>query len=245
MPRLPTIGLHCLFCLLPQTLLGGELDGRYLATLDGLPAEMILRSEGDQVEGEYVENASLRLTINGRFDGQLLQAQISDPRSGLLIANMNANYANAMLNVHIAARSPHNGAVLQREALFQRQAEDRASAPQPTNPERDPALIGTWVHEEIINSGGASFAAMTTLLTLQLAADGSVVQWIGAVAGGNDWNFTNPGELQYSGHWQSQNGLLLVQLQGRPDYQPAAHYRFSEQYLITESNTGKMIWHKR
>lgn len=86
---------------------------------------------------------------------------------------------------------------------------------------------------------------MTTTMTLQLQADGSVAQWIGAVAGGSDWNFANPGELQYRGQWQSKNGLLLVQLQGHPDYQPAAHYRFSEQYLVTESNTGKMIWQKR
>lgn len=244
MSRLQTTALLCLFCLLPQTLLAGELDGRYLAILDGLPTEMILRSEGDKVAGEYVENDSLRLTISGSFDGQLLHAQISDPRSGLLVANMNANYANAMLNVHIAARSPRNGAVLEREALFQRQTDDAPSAPLPVNQEHDPALVGTWVHEQIINSGGASFAAMTTRLTLQLAADGSVAQWIGAVAGSSDWNFANPGELQYSGHWQSNNGLLLVQLQGHPDYQPAAHYRFSEQHLVTESNTGKMIWQK-
>lgn len=122
MLRLATGALLCIACL--SNLCAGELDGRYLATIDGLPSEMILRSQGNKVEGEYVENAGLRLTINGSFDGQLLRAQISDPRSGLLVANMNANYANAMLNAHIAARSPHNGAVLEREALFQRQAND-------------------------------------------------------------------------------------------------------------------------
>jgi hypothetical protein len=39
--------------------------------------------------------------------------------------------------------------------------------------------------------------------------------------------------------------LLEVQIQRRSDYQPAARYRFSDQYLVTESNTGKLIWQRR
>ena len=83
----------------------GELDGHYRTTLDGQPAELILHQQGDQVEGQYVENRSLSLSLRGHYDGQLLRAEISDPRSGLLLANMNATYANAMLNASIAAPS--------------------------------------------------------------------------------------------------------------------------------------------
>lgn len=243
MLRLPIIGL---LGLLPALLAAAELDGHYLARLDGQPAEMILRSQGSQVEGEYLERNNLRLKIRGQFDGQLLTAQISEQGSGLLIANMNANYANGMLNVRIAARSPRSGEVLEREALFHRQTHSPQAAPAAEqSQQRDPALVGTWVHEQQINSGAASFAAMSTQLILQLNADGRVSQWTRSVAGGTDWHHDSPGELQYSGHWQSIDGLLRVQLQGHADYQPAAYYRFSEQYLITESNTGKLIWQKR
>lgn len=69
----------------------------------------------------------------------------------------------------------------------------------------DPTLVGTWIHEKIINSGGASFASFNTLMTLQLNADGSVTQWARSVGGGND----SPGEVQYSGHWRSQGGMLI------------------------------------
>ena len=86
---------------------------------------------------------------------------------------------------------------------------------------------------------------MTTQMILQLSEDGSVSQWTRSVAGGADWNYDSPGELQYSGRWQSNNGLLEVQMQSRNDYQPAAYYRFSDQYLVTESNTGKLIWQRR
>jgi hypothetical protein len=235
MPRLLSL---LLLPLLAPVLLAGELDGHYHANLDGQPAELILRSQGQAVEGQYVENQRLRLNLKGHYDGQLLRAEISDPQSRLVIANMNATYANAMLNVSIAARDPRNGQVLERQALFQRGA--------PAATERlDPTLVGTWFHEKQINSGGASIAAFATLLTLQLGADGSVAQWSLAAGGGSDWSFNSPGELQYRGRWRSDNGVLLVRLDGAADYQPAAYYRFSDPYLVTESNTGKMIWQRR
>lgn len=246
---MPHALLIAVLCLLPGVLLADALDGHYLTTLDGQPAEMHLRSQGQQVNGEYLEGGRLRLQISGSFDGQLLRAQISEAQSGQLIANMNATYANGMLNAHIAARHPTTGTTLERKALFHRQNLDPAVATQSRNASgstsRDPALIGTWVHEKISNSGGANSAAMTTQMILQLSEDGSVAQWTRSVAGGADWNYDTPGELQYNGRWQSRNGLLEVQIQGHSDYQPAAYYRFSDQDLVTESNTGKLIWQKR
>ncbi|MBB1517984.1 hypothetical protein [Aquipseudomonas guryensis] len=240
MPNLPII---CLLVLLSGTSLAAELDGHYQTTLDNQPTELILRSQGTQVEGEYVEGGQLRLKLSGSFDGQLLQAQISDPASGQVLANMNASYANDMLNASLAARDPNNGATLMREALFQRVA--AAPATSPVNPAQDPALIGTWVHEQITNSSGVEFASLNLVTTLRIRADGSIGQWRRTVAGGSDWSYDRPGELQYSGNWRSDNGLLLVQLEGARDYQPAARYHFSEPYLVTESNTGKMIWQRR
>lgn len=235
MPRLLSL---LLLPLLAPALLAGELDGHYHASLDGQPAELLLRSQGRAVAGQYVENQRLRLNLEGHYDGQLLRAEISDPQSGLVLANMNATYANAMLNASIAARDPRNGQVLERQALFQRGA--------PATAERlDPALIGTWFHEQQLDSGGASFASLASLMTLRLGADGSVAQWSLAAGGDSDWSFNSPGELQYRGRWRSENGVLMVRTAGAADYRPAAHYRFIDHYLVTESNTGKMIWQRR
>lgn len=243
---MPRALLAFVLCLLPTLLLGDTLDGHYLTTLDGQPAEMYLRSQGQHVSGEYVEGARLHLQISGSFDGQLLSAQISEPQSGQVIANLNATYASGVLNSHIAARNPNTGQTLERKTLFHRQRLSGAALTnQSSSQHRDPALIGTWIHEQIINSGGASFASMTTQMILQLNADGSVAQWTRSLAGGADWHHDSPGELQYSGRWQSTNGLLQVQMQGSSDYQPAAYYRFSDQHLVTESNTGKLIWQRR
>lgn len=236
MPR----ALFILFLsLLPSLLLADSLDGQ--------PAELHLRSQGPQVSGEYVEGGRLRLQISGSFDGQLLTAQIRETQSGQAIANMTATYANGVLNSHIAAHNPRTGETLERSAVFHRQTfSDAAIASKANRQFRDPALIGTWVHEKITNSGGANFASMTTQMILQLTVDGGVSQWSRTVAGGADWNYDAPGELQYTGRWiTTHTGLLEVQLQGQNDYQPAARYHFSDQYLVTESNTGKMIWQRR
>lgn len=241
MPRAIVLLLAMASC---SSIQAGELDGHYRATLDGQPSELILRQSGAVVEGEYVESQRLRLIVKGRYDGKLLRAEISDPQTGLLLANMNATYANAMLNTSIAARDPRNGEVLERQALFHRETAATAATPSSAGA-RDPALVGIWMHEKITNSGGADFASFNTLMTLQLNADGSVTQWTRSVGGGNDWNYDSPGEVQYSGHWRSQDGMLMVRLTGAADYQPAAYYRFSDQYLVTESNTGKMIWQRR
>lgn len=236
MRRLP------LFCLLiTAPLLAAELDGRYQATLDEQATELILRSDGQQVEGEYVEGPHLRLRLSGTFDGELLQAQISDPASGQVLANMNANYADGVLNASLAARHPQTGQPLLREALFQRVA----PAPPPPDPHRDPALIGTWVYEQMTNSSGLEFASLSTVTTLRIRADGTIAQWRRSVAGGSEWSYDRPGELQYRGRWRSDGGLLLVQLQGASEFQPAARYHFNVPYLITESNTGSMTWQRR
>ncbi|MDX5373586.1 MAG: hypothetical protein LPK18_14265 [Pseudomonadaceae bacterium] len=226
--------LPLLLLLLATPLPAGELDGHYRGTLDQRVSELILRSQGQQVEGEYLEG-SRRFRLTGRVDGQALQGQISDPESGQVLANLNANYANGMLNAAFAARDPASGEAILREALFERLAP-------PPDPDHDPTLIGTWVHERLDDGDGA---APRTVTTLRIRADGSIAQWTCLVAGGSEWSYDRPGELQYSGGWRSERGLLLVRLKGAEDFQPAAHYRFDPPYLVTRSNTGEMRWQRR
>ena len=234
------LSLLCLLACISPTLLAADLDGRYQGTLDEHPVELVLRSQGQQVEGVYIEDQQ-RFRVSGHFNGQALQVQISAPGSGQVLANMNANYANDMLAASLAARDPQSGQTLLRETLFQRVA----TAPPQADPRLDPSLIGTWVYEQMTNSEGLEYASLTTVTTLRIRADGSIEQWRRSVAGGSEWSYDRPGELLYSGRWRSEQGLLLVQLKGATEFQPAARYRFDTPYLITESNTGRMIWQRR
>lgn len=235
---------HLLLALLCTGVQAGELDGHYRSSIDGQPSELILQQQGDKVEGRYVENQSLQLALRGNYDGQLLRAEISDPKSGVLLANMHASYANAQLNTRITARDPRNGEVLERQALFRRATSTPAGAPA-TQQAQEPTLVGTWLHKQVSNSDESKPAVFTALLTLRLEADGRVTQWRRELGEHDASNVDAPGQVQYSGHWRSEGGMLLVRLAGASDYQPAAYYRFSGGYLLTQSNSGKMVWQRR
>ncbi len=243
---MPRTLLTLMLCLLPCALLANNLDGYYLATLDGQPAEMHLRSQDQQVGGEYIEGRRLRLRISGHFDGQLLNAQISDAQSDQPIAHLTATYTNGVLTSHISARSPVTGEILERRAVFNRQRfSDAAITSQANRQFRDPELIGTWVHESITQGEHASTASENTLLILQLAVSGRISQWSRSAADNGDWHPDAPGELHYTGRWLASNGFLEVQLQDQNTYQPTARYHFSDGYLVTESSTGKRLWQRR
>ena len=50
------LSLLCLLACISPPLLAADLDGRYQGTLDERPVELVLRSQGQQVEGEYIED---------------------------------------------------------------------------------------------------------------------------------------------------------------------------------------------
>ncbi|OEC59782.1 hypothetical protein [Pseudomonas sp. ENNP23] len=235
-----------LFAVATSTpLFAGELDGRFQADLAGANTVLDLQQQGQVVTGRYSENGTLQLDLRGQYDGQVLNAEIVLPQTNQVIATLAATYGNDQLNAHLAARDPVSGQVLERQALFQRSPSHATGTTRTGAGTLDPALVGTWVHEDIINSGGASFASFNTVLTLHLAPDGRVEQWSRSVGGGSDWSYDSDGTLQYAGQWQTTDGILLVRPDGGTDYQPATRYRFSAPYLVTEDQGGRKIWQRR
>lgn len=243
--------IRVLFLLLA---LGGAtsasaIDGSYRATVDGTDTVLTLRSDGAAVTGDYVEGA-LRLQLDGRIDSDgRLRARVREPNSGLDIAAFDAAVATDSLDATIDAQNPLTGERKSARARFVRVGTQAATATAPVSASApgtlDPSLVGTWVNEKMINSGGANFASFTTVMTMQLTADGRVSQWSRSVGGGGDWNYDSAGELQYSGRWSSQGGVLYVHLDGTADFKPTAQYRFSDRYLVTENNQGRLIWQRR
>ena len=109
----------------------------------------------------------------------------------------------------------------------------------------DPRLIGSWVHEKMINSGGASFASFSTVRTLQFDASGRVTQWVRSAGGGQNWSYGGGGRrLEFSGRWYVRDGVILVQPDAGGGFVEAGRYRFSSPYLVTESREGRLIWQR-
>lgn len=223
------------------------IDGSYRATVDGTDTVLTLRSDGPSVTGDYVEGA-LRLQLDGRIDSDgRLRARVREPNSGLDIAVLDAAVATDTLDATIDAQNPLTGERKSARARFTRVGASVAAPATGTAApgNLDASLVGTWVNEKMINSGGANFASFTTVMTMTLGADGRVSQWSRSVGGGGNWNYDSAGELQYSGRWSSQGGVLYVHLDGTADFKPTAQYRFSDRYLVTENNQGRLIWQRR
>ena len=224
-----------------------ELDGVWRGMVDGQQTVLHLRREGNALSGIYAEGA-LQLELSGHVEGERLQARIRESDSGLEIARFDAQVAGDALAASIDAMHPLTGERRSARASFRRDGSATGSGDVATNVPGtlDRELIGTWVNEKMINSGGADFASFSTVMTMSLGADGRVQQWSRSVGGGGDWSYdSGAGELQYAGRWSAQDGVLYVQLDGMAGFQPASRYRFSDAYLVTENDRGRLIWQRR
>jgi hypothetical protein len=111
----------------------------------------------------------------------------------------------------------------------------------------DERLVGIWVNEKQINSpgGAGGFASLSTVMTMELHADGGILQYSQSVGGGADWSSNSGRTLDFEGKWRADGATLSVFGMGLPDYTPAATYSFSGQYLVTQSDMGRLIWQRR
>lgn len=106
-------------------------------------------------------------------------------------------------------------------------------------------MVGIWVNENIINSGGANFASYTTVMTMELHPDGRVVQYTESIGGGGDWSYDGSRTIDFDGQWRADGRTLYVYAAPLPDFTPAATYSFSGEYLVTQSDMGRLIWQRR
>ena len=62
-------------------------------------------------------------------------------------------------------------------------------------------MVGIWVNEDIINSGGGNFASYTTVMTMELHPDGRVIQYTESIGGGGDWSYDGGRTIDFDGQW--------------------------------------------
>lgn len=106
-------------------------------------------------------------------------------------------------------------------------------------------MVGIRVNENIINSGGGNFASNTTVMTTELYPDGRVVQHTESIGGGGDWSNDGGRTIDFDGQWRADGKNPYVYASPLPDFTPAATYSFSSDYLVTQSDMGRLIWQRR
>ena len=110
----------------------------------------------------------------------------------------------------------------------------------------DTRLLGRWVHQPMINSGGGAggFASFTTERSLEFGADGQVQQWVRSVGGGGTWSSSSGRRLEFTGRWEVRGNEIWVQPEGRGDTLRAGSYQLSGAYLVTVGADGRRIWQR-
>lgn len=227
--------------------LAGTADGRYHASIDGVASTIELGGSDGDLRGVLQEGA-LRLNLQGSLSGNALRLQMSEPMLGLPLGSLEGTLSNGVFDAAVTVQDPFGNNPDQRKQA--RYVREGASAPAAadiapavtTNGSRDPALVGTWTHDEVINSpGGFGAASFSTRRTMVLSADGRAEQWAESAGGGGEWSYGGGRQTEFSGQWQTRDGALLLRAAGQSEFVPATRYRFSGQYLVLEGGGKKLI----
>ncbi|WP_169577598.1 hypothetical protein [Sinimarinibacterium sp. CAU 1509] len=225
--------------------------GRYVAVVDGIASVMDLQQTDAVINGELNEGA-IRLLLRGPAQLEPLVLQISDAEYGIALGTIVGRLDADAFDATVKITNPFSGQSSERQVRFVREtasARDEAASGAPgvgSDGALDARLIGVWIHEEVINSpGGSGIASFATRRTMQLDADGRVLQWVESAGGGSGWSHDGGRTIEFSGQWQGRDGTLYLRADGQPAFAPATAYRFSGAYLVLEGNGRKIILQRR
>jgi len=181
--------------------------GRFSGEVNGDPVVMTLESSGPGKVRGQMQDAHQTYTIEGRVEGKTIAGTATEGTYGLVLefrGTLNGDHLPLTMEMQSLG-------TVSFEVHFRR--EGSAGVPDnnntrennPTTPSgkgkkdnytRDPAVAGTWVHEEIHNSGyGDQFMGGTISSTITFAADGRMLEGgSSATMSGADYYGSSSGE---------------------------------------------------
>ncbi|HNR08127.1 MAG TPA: hypothetical protein PKM27_12475 [Saprospiraceae bacterium] len=236
------------WCTNAQSSFSGTFEGK----INGDPARMELVQQGDGVTGKYHETGNT-FDIRAKAEGKDCRGSLLISGTEIALATFNFRISETGLRLTILL--PDQSRV---EAEFVRLAEPSKQPAGPFNHEktltaaqdglpRDPAVVGRWMKEDILNSGtGTSAASLVTVYYLSLYEDGRFIQEKARSAGGTDWSSIANRTTDLTGHWYTQNQVMYVRPAGEKEYLRLHPYLFHNGALVFKTEDGKyLIWNKQ
>ncbi len=219
--------------------------GSYQGEVNGVTTTLTLQGSANRISGAIVEGA-LQLGVRGSQQGNRLSLQLLEPGQGQEVARLEGQVDGSGINGTLSTVNPQTGQVVSSSARFVRAGTAAPVAPtSAAGGQVDPRLVGRWVNEKQINSGGANFASFSTVRTLEFDGSGRIMQTVQSAGGGGNWSYNGGGrKVEFSGRWYAKDGVVYVQADGTSGFTAASRYRFAEPYLITESRDGRINWRR-
>ncbi|MBK8280498.1 MAG: hypothetical protein IPK94_10420 [Saprospiraceae bacterium] len=229
--------------------------GAYQGTVNGDPTTVNIILSGEQISGTYVETSN-EYDIKGQFKSAThFEGELLMKNTGLQLGTF-----KAMLDRNVLTMDMLLLGVTPLKASFTRMGSEanqsNAAIQQPTVTatvtaphdgfDRDPAVIGHWSQQEVMNSGfGDNAASLAMIYFLAINADGTFIQEKASAGGGSTWSSNSRRELDVQGHWYTKDQIMYVRPAGQAQYIRLNRYLFHEGALVFKTDQGKyLIWNR-
>lgn len=217
---------------------------QFAGIVDGVRTELQLRRRGERFDGELREQG-MSLPLAGEVQGQQWRGQIELPGGLGLRLPFQAETRGAQLHVRLQLL-PGSAPVtvtLQRSDGAAAATQPQAAAPRSGPGRIEPAMVGRWVHDNVITSpgGAGGFASFATRRIVMLGADGRAVMSSVAAGGGGSWSSTGGERVEFSGRWELRGDQLWVAADGGA-FEAIARISMVGGRLVVYTGNGRQIW---
>lgn len=253
---LPLLTLHC-----ADSEGQNPFVGRFLGEVNGDPVVMTLEPAGPGKMKGSMTDQHQTYVIEAGIEGQHIRGTATEKTYDLVLGFQGMLDGNRLpLTMEIQGMGNVSFQVeLLREgtlATIQKTpASESATAPRKEKQDahtRDPQVVGTWVHEEIYNSGyGDNFMGSMISSSITFAADGRMIEGeSGATMSGSDYygeSGGGGGELEGI-RWFTRNQeiWLIVSRDGQTQEVKLGRYAFGGGAMrITADNGEKLLLQRR
>lgn len=226
------------------TTVAQSFTGTYTGNVNGDPTTLDLKQNGNQLTGVYKETGN-QFNITGSVSGTQATGSLTLSDTGDKLADFTAQLNEPNLEMEMLLLGITN-----LNVTFTRVGKTNSTSrvPVPAKPvskqDLDPALIGQWMNEEVINSGSGEFAAsFVTVYYVTLDAQGNFVQYRENAGGGSNWSSGPSRQKEGEGQWYAKGNVLYVKLSGSNNFQALHAYSFHDGNLVFKLPNGKyQIW---
>lgn len=254
-----SIFVSLFFCLITVPLcVAQNWTGLYTGFQYGMSIEVQLQQKGTELTGVYRDSGS-----PSSLKGSIINtttAQGTMMSEGMEVATFVAVLNGVALNMQVNLLGLLPVTLELTKSTAQNTTKNATSSPSDNisagasasgkvldKHSRDGQLLGAWVRESVINSGGyGNMASFSTAYYLNFYADGSCTEESESAGGGGDWSYSGGGRsMDFRGYWYSENGNLYVKQNATDNYVLYAKYQFYDGNLVLTNTQGKRdIYHR-
>lgn len=231
-----------------------NFSGTYTGKINGDFTQIEMQQSASTVTGKYIETGNT-YELRGKIVSNQLIGELFISGATLALASFEASktdrgiYMDLLLLgvTRVSADFIKSNTTTTTPSTKENVNYPAGQSPPTDHFERDPAVVGHWIKEEVINSGvGDQAASFVTAYFLQFKQDGTFIQEKSSGSGGSNWSSVDQKKPDVNGHWYTKDQIMYIRPAGEKDYVRLNRYLFHEGALVFKTEAGKyLIWSRR